>query len=373
VKTVVIFIPWFDPAFKAGGPVQSITNLVNNYSENINYKIFTGVKDVDGAMINVSEKNKWIQYNDYTHVWYSDDNNPFFDFKKEMSTIKPGVIFIIGVFSFPFNILPLLLLKSDNKILSVRGMLHPGALSQKKRKKQFFLSFLKFFQIQKKISFHGTDENERIFIKNIFGKDVNVFVAANFPKKIDHSAKTQKEENKLILITVALISPMKNYHLVIKSLSQLKAQIEYHIIGGIKDQLYWNQCMDLIRQLPDNIKVIYHGEQKPNQIINFLQKAHVFIMPSKSENYGHAIIEALQSGLPVITSNFTPWNNLKENKSGYNVELTVASVTIAIDLFAKMNQQQYNDWRMATAKYVADAINLTEIKQQYSIMFGNHK
>ena len=371
MKTVVIFIPWFDPAYKAGGPVQSIINLVNNFKENISYKIFTGVKDVDGSLIEVKEKNKWVQYNEYTQVWYADNNNPFFDFKKELSIIKPDVIFITGIFSLPFNILPLLFSNSYNLILSVRGMLHPGALSQKKIKKQIFIAFLKVLQIQKKIRFHATDENEREFIKDIFGNKSTILIADNFPKKIKPAETIQKEENKLILITVALISPMKNYDLIIRALHQSKAKIEYHIIGGIKDHLYWNQCLELIHQLPENIKVVYHGEQQPQHINNFLQKAHVFIMPSKSENYGHAIIEALQSGLPVITSTHTPWNHLFENKAGINVELSVTSIVEAIEMFSKMNVQVYNDWSRATTAYVADAINLSKIQHQYSIMFEN--
>jgi len=373
VKTIVIFIPWFDPSYKAGGPVQSIINLINNNNENISYRIFTGVKDVDGSEISVSEKNKWLPYNDYTQVWYASSNYAFWDFRKQISIIKPDNIFITGIFSLTFNILPLLFLKSKNKILSVRGMLHPGALTQKKIKKKIFLFFLKILQIQNKISFHATDKKESLFIKDIFGEKVNIFVADNLPKKINHSGSIQKAENQLVLITVALISPMKNVDLVIKSLFQSKAQIEYHIIGSVKDKAYWNLCLELIKLLPENIKVIFHGEQHPNKIYAYLQKAHVFIMPSKSENYGHAIIEGLQSGLPVITSNFTPWNQLKENKSGYNVDLNIASLFKAISMFSEMNQHDYDDWRRATSLYVAKAINLSEIKHQYSIMFGNQK
>ncbi len=371
MKTVVIFIPWFDPAFKAGGPVQSITNLVNNYQDNIKYKIFTGVHDVDGTLIDVTETNKWVKYNDYTEVWYSNKKNPFPEFKKEIKIIKPDVVFITGIFSLDFNILPLLFLKSYHLILSVRGMLHPGALSQKKIKKLIFLNFLKLFKIQNKIRFHATDENEGKYIKDIFGNKSTIFIADNFPKKINRTVTIHKEENKLILITVALISPMKNYDLIIRALQQSNAQIEYHIIGGIKDEAYWNQCLDLAHQLPKNIKVIYHGEQQPQHIISFLQKAHVFIMPSKSENYGHAIIEALQSGLPVITSKHTPWNHLFEHKAGINLDLTVPSVVDSIEVFSTMNQQVYEDWTRATTAYVADAINLTQIQHQYSIIFGN--
>lgn len=40
-----ITIPWFLPAFRAGGPVQSIANLVEECHEEVEYFIFCG--DVD--------------------------------------------------------------------------------------------------------------------------------------------------------------------------------------------------------------------------------------------------------------------------------------------------------------------------------------
>jgi len=49
----------------------------------------------------------------------------------------------------------------------------------------------------------------------------------------------------------------------------------------------------------------------------------------------------------------------------------VPSVAESIETFSIMNQQVYEDWRFATTAYVADAINVSEIQQQYSIMFGN--
>jgi len=370
LRTIFIFIPWFDPSFKAGGPVQSLINLVRNYNENIAYYIFTGDKDIDGTKIKVTEKNKWVLYNKYTQVWYSNSNNIYLGIKTELIKIKPDIVFINGVYSLKFNILPLLFLNNYKIILSSRGMLHPGALSQKKIKKKIFLSFLKILRVQKKISFHSTDEFEKTCIEKTFGKKANVFVAANFPKKIMYSEVVEKEVDKLIAITVALVSPMKNYDLIIQSLNQSKANIIYHIIGGIKDKSYWSHCQYLISQLPENISVVYHGEQKPDQINSFLKKAHVFIMPSESENYGHALIEAMQSGLPIITSKHTPWNYLYENKSGVNTELSVPSLTTAINMFSQMNQLTLSEWSRAASDYAQKAIDLHRIYSDYALMFG---
>ena len=211
MKKVFISIPWFFPAFKAGGPIQSILNLVYSYEKNIRYYIFTSDHDVDGTAIEVSKKNKWIPFNEHTYVWYNDTTFPFSNFIKEVKLFNPDFIFINGIYSLHYSILPLLFLSTSNKILSVRGMLHPGALSQKPFKKKLFLNLLKLFKIQKRISFHATDQIEKQIIHSIFGNKAEVFVAANYPKKISETIIKEKESNTLNLITVALISQMKNH------------------------------------------------------------------------------------------------------------------------------------------------------------------
>ena len=41
------------------------------------------------------------------------------------------------------------------------------------------------------------------------------------------------------------------------------------------------------------------------------------ILPTKSENFGYVILESLRSGLPVITTNKTPWEIIQTTKSGW--------------------------------------------------------
>ena len=46
---IFITIPWFLPAFRAGGPIQSIANLVKEFNEDVEYFIFCGDTDLNGA------------------------------------------------------------------------------------------------------------------------------------------------------------------------------------------------------------------------------------------------------------------------------------------------------------------------------------
>jgi len=367
---IFITIPWFLPAFRAGGPVQSVANLVNEFHEEVEYLIFCGDVDLNGAELQNITTNQWTQFNGHTRVWYAGPEKISDTLVKLVEKEKPDFLFIIGVFSWHYNIVPILFCKGTKKILSTRGMLHGGALSQKKWKKKIYLQLFKLFEYHYKISFHATDEEEARFIRSYFGNIPEVFVAGNFPNKISFLPVLTKEPGHLKLVTIALISPMKNILLVLESLRKCVGRIDYYIYGPVKDEEYWDKCKETIKSLPQNIKVVYEKEIEPANIKSALAKAHVYILPSKSENFGHAIFEALSAGRPVITSNNTPWKNLKESRAGINVALEDTEIAKAIDFFAELNFDEMEHWSKAAFQYSEEAIDLEKLKSSYRQMFG---
>src|SRR5262249_55598773 len=52
-------------------------------------------------------------------------------------------------------------------------------------------------------------------------------------------------------------------------------------------------------------------------------RAHVFVLPSHSENFSLTLPEALSYGVPVAASRGTPWSSLEEKRCGWWFELGV--------------------------------------------------
>ncbi|RYE48139.1 MAG: glycosyltransferase, partial [Sphingobacteriales bacterium] len=335
MKTVFVTIPWFIPAFKAGGPIVSIANMVNELTDEYEFYIYTSNEDLHGFPIAVAVTNQWTTYNSYTKVWYAAKKDRSQNLVEQVKLLRPDSLFIVGVFDWHFNIVPMLYAECNDKIVSVRGMLHPGALQQKAIKKKIFLQAMKWIGLDKKCSFHATDAAEARYIKNILSADVRVHVAANFPRLFPKQELPVKTQGTLKLISIGIISPMKNYQLVLEALLRVRATVQYDIYGPIKEVVYWERCLETIKSLPANISVAYHPELPAHKVCNKLKGRHVFILPSKSENYGHAIVEALSAGLPVITSRCVPWVGLEECRAGINVEMegkreTVSSLKLGI-------------------------------------------
>lgn len=358
---------YFLPAYKAGGPVQSLANLVANYSHCDIY-IYCRNTDLDGIVLDV-KTDEWVKFNSHTKVFYASANGEttVYDLLTETT---PDVIFINGIFSPAYNLKPLLWSGDAHKVVSARGMLHPGALSQKSLKKKVYLAAYKLLGLHKKCIFHVTTQEEKQYVFDTFGSSVKVHVAPNFPNVIDKLPASPKEPGKLKLVTIALISPMKNIKLVLEALAKCSSSITYDIYGPIKDTAYWQECLQLMATMPSNICVQYHGAVTPDKIQATLADNHCMIQPSKSENFGHAIYEALAAGKPVITSRYTPWNGLEESNAGYNVDINnTQTITDAIEKMASLNNEAYTACSNAAAQYAAKSIDVASVKKDYDAMF----
>jgi glycosyltransferase involved in cell wall biosynthesis len=373
LKTIFITIDWFLPAYKAGGPVQSIANLVEQYQQpDTRFRIFCGNTDLDGSELEGVAFDCWINYNDCTQVWYaSKKSRNVKTIRREIKDSGATILFIIGIYSWYFNIVPLVFGNTKTKILSARGMLHPGALSQKGFKKRIYLSLLKLSGVHHRCVFHATDNNEAGFIQAVFGRKVKVVVAGNYPRILSWQPAVEKIPGQLKLVSIALISPMKNILLVLQALQHCRLQIGYDIYGPIKDEVYWQQCVALIRKMPDNVKVQYKGAIEPAKTATTLRLYEVVVLPSKSENFGHALFEALSAGKPVITSHFTPFNELLLNKAGKNVSIeNTLDITAAVDTFAAMSATKFAAWNIGAHEYAIKQVDLAVLKKQYDGMFG---
>lgn len=338
------------------------------------FNIFCSNKDLDGSLLDV-EVDKWVDYDEHTKVWYSSNNKIQRELNTAIKKENPGLIFINGIYSWPFNLKPLLFTKHSKKIVSARGMLHPGALSQKARKKKIYLWLWKLAGLHKRASFHATDEEEKRYIQQAFENKVKVMIAANFPRVLMQQPVIEKKINSLKLVSVALISPMKNILLVLEALAvgsgQEAVDIEYNIYGPVKDAGYWSACLAIIKKMPPHTRVNYHGNIPPGEVEHVLSQNHVFILPSKSENFGHAIYEALSAGRPVITSGATPWNDLIPAKAGINVTTeNITELASAIQFFAAMKKDELVVWSNSAVNYAKAAIDLNKIRQQYLEMFS---
>jgi glycosyltransferase involved in cell wall biosynthesis len=130
-------------------------------------------------------------------------------------------------------------------------------------------------------------------------------------------------------VMVARITRMKNQLAAIEMLGKLRGQVSLELIGPVDDQAYWQKCAAAAKALPSNATVVYRGPLPPGQVSDALEANEFFVLPTRGENFGHAIFEALACSLPVLLSDTTSWPLLQDHGAGWTIPLANESAWIA--------------------------------------------
>lgn len=348
-SVILIVNEYFFPAYRAGGPIQSLTNLIIALEHEIDFSVFASAYDLSMTEpMSAIKINSWNEVNlvgaqKELNVFYATRNFPKGEIKNIINAVNPTFVYLNGIFSFQFFIWILMLRKSFNfgVIICPRGMLQKGALAGKSFKKSIYLKILKLSGLLNKANWHATNLEEKEDIKKYFPKNKGIFIAKNIPKiPYQNISIPKKIQGELRLVYLSLITEKKNLLFTLELLIDLDRNISLDIYGPVKDNAYWKSCIQLINQMPDRVK--YRGDLFPDMVQETLSKYHAFILLTKGENFGHAIYESLSVGRPIITSFYTPWMGLKEGKSGINVDIGNSEESkCGIVMFMQMDQVEY--------------------------------
>lgn len=385
---MIILTDWFYPAYKAGGPITSLINLVKGIGDKFNVKVLTSAYDLgESKVLDNIVPDVWQKFNNNTRIKYLTNVN---EVKKELAKEEFDVIYLNSMFSPAFTLKPLLWAKKNNLldkiILAPRGMLQAGALKQKALKKKIFLSFFRLTGIANNIHFHATAEQEKEDILKVFPNAKKINVIPNVVSKpvqdkrikvlrqpfdrLRVTAQDDKEKSKLKLVYLSVISSKKNLKYLLEIFSKIDFEIEFDVYGSIKDKDYWDSFTEQIQNLK-NVKFAYKGDV-PNYLVNeALSKYDFFILPTLGENFGHAIYEALSAGTPVIISDKTPWRNLEQQKAGWDIPLNKPEKFIEVlNKCAAMDNDEYQEWSNGAYNFAVKYYQENDVTEEYLRMFN---
>lgn len=376
-QKVLIFIDWFSPGYKAGGPTTSNVNIVEHLKNTFDFYVITSDTDYNETIPypNITP-NAWVNMGEGLNVYYfSKEKISFSSLKRIAEDAKCKVWYINGIYSKYFSIFPLLLakqLKPIKTIVSARGMLSPHALSIKTFPKKIYLRLANLLGLFHHVIFHATNRDEATYIKQVIGKNTRTIPIENLPRSASlEFFATPKENNKIRLVSFARISPEKNTLYAIQCLKSCKTQVVYHIYGQINNIDYWKECMRNITQLPKNVTVEYKYTVSPTEMPQIYRNYHFMYLPTTGENFGHAILESLMNSTPVIISDKTPWQNLKGKNIGWDLSLDdTKNFSNVIDACSSLTYSEYKDMAYKAYKYAQVKCNNPQVKQEYVSLFS---
>lgn len=366
-KKILIIVDGYTPANKYGGPPISIKNFCELLCEEYDFYIITNDHELgeDGKLFGIYQG--WNERKEAS-VLYVEDEKRITAIKNALAEIKPDLFYINSLFDYKSLFSTLRYSKKDVPILiAPRGQLLEGAMSIGRNKKTIYWEIIRMILKHRgKVYFQATSfEESRVLSKFINEKEI--VLMENIPS-FDMINREKKKftsiDKKLNIIFVSRIVPKKNLLYAIQLMKEIHFPVRFNIYGTLEDEVYWEKCKKEIETLPSNIDIKYKGELPHSEVKSTFSENDVFLFPTKSENFGHVISEALFAECIVLISDTTPWNDLKEFSAGFVCPLSKPELFIeTLNQIYKFDSEEYLEYQKRIRKYLKTKYDSIKVKK----------
>lgn len=206
-------------------------------------------------------------------------------------------------------------------IVSPHGMLEPWIMAHNPLKKKMALFLYQKRAIQGAVCLHATAQMEAKNIKALgFTKPICII-----PNGIDLTdvKEIKKEYGTKKMVFLSRIHPKKGIEILLEAWRNSSTNGWVLEIAGNGDE---NYIFNLNQSAQDLQNVHFVGAKYGEAKWNFLRSADVMVLPTHSENFGIVVAEALAVGVPVITTQGTPWEDLEIHQCGWWINLSVSNL-----------------------------------------------
>ncbi len=353
-------IKFFFPS-KIGGPSNTMywhTLMLND--ANIETTVITTDKWITDESYPV--RNKWIHESLSSRYYIGGKLKMIKYILKSIQMIRKHDIIHFSSICYPANfiIVTISILLRKCVVISPRGELFDNAIKQHHGflKRIFFL----FYRLLKeKLYFHATSQEEVNTIKKILKSD-KFILKENFIK-VEYNEDLSCKTNDIVFL--GRINEIKNIDKLIFALSEsdgfMSSNGRLLIIGMAahpSEKEYENYLKKIIEEKKLNSRIVFCGVKEGSEKFQLLNKAKVLVLPSKSENFGNVIPEAMSQSTPVIASTGTPWEILKANHIGWWVDSSPDSLSNAINEVYELSDFDYKQLCRNSISFVREHLDI---------------
>jgi len=340
-RRVLLAADWYPPAFRAGGPVRSVAHLAAFLAREHDVFVVTGSHDLGSPDPLPGTGCGWQDVDGIRVLRLGPSDRTAARWRALLTEVRPHVLHLNSLFSRDFTLAPLRASRGWAglaRILAPRGMLSPGALAHRPLKKRLFLAWAQRAPRFSGVRWHATSELEAEDIRRHFGR-ARIDVAPNLagpppPPLPPRPAPPWR------VVSLGRVHPVKNLAFACDVLAGLGRPVRWDIVGPWEDRAEVARLETAAARAGEAaarvageaatrntgepaFEVQFHGALAPEAAAAVLREAHFLMMPSVSENFGHAVVEAWAAGCPAFVSEGTPWRGLHEAGEGEVLPLEV--------------------------------------------------
>lgn len=356
---ILCFVEYYIPGYRAGGPVRSIAQLVEQLGHEFEILIVTRDRDVsDKNPYPQIKVDSWNKVGKAQVFYASSKTSDLQGFVRLLRETPHDVLYLNSFFAFSFTGLPLVarwlgLAPRKPCLIAPRGEFSSGAIALKGAKKRLYKGLVKVLGLYRNLHWQASSDFEKVDINREFGSVAKVLHVASdltpiMPLRLN--ARESRAPGPLRLVFLSRISPMKNLDFLLETLARVSSRIELAIYGPQEDVQYWSMCCALINEMPSNITIVVNGQVQQEMVQDIFTKYDVFVFPSRGENFGHVVFESLMAGTPVIVSDQTPWQ--PDTKGGVQVlELNQTKWVEALEDWSTFDEDALSQRQQAAFSY----------------------
>ena len=231
-------------------------------------------------------------------------------------------------------------------IISAHGMLDLWALRQKRVKKALYAALIEARNLQRAsclraLTLDEVQDYRRVGLNGPVavvptGVEVTPGISGDlFWETYPHLA------GRRIILFLGRIHQKKGLDLLLEAWSRIpKSSDDVHIVIAGPDDGSLAQLKEMVEKLGLQQSVTFagmlHGEAKWSA----LRAASVFVLPSHSEGFSVAVLEALAMGLPVIITDKCHFPELEQAKCGWTIAPEIGQVEQALRDFLQLPPEE---------------------------------
>jgi len=377
---VLSFVAVYLPGYKSGGPIRSLSGLVEALGDALAFKIVTADRDAgDSVPFPGIARDRWTVLGKGMVRYTTRAGRSLVSMSRLLRREPHDVLYLNSFFSYSFAIKPLVLRRLGivprrPTVLAPRGQFASSALALRSAKKRIFLRVAKELRLYDDVIWQATSLHEVADIHRVIGEGADIRLAevpgVSAEGDVASGALLRHDGERLRVVFLGRIAPMKNLHFGLSCLRRVSSNVDVDIYGPIADRSYWAKCMAEIPSLPPNVNVAYRGPVNYADVRATLSGYDLFLLPTLGENHGHAILDALGAGCPVLISDRTPWNLVQEAECGWVRTLESADEFGAIiEACARATREQRESWSANARRTARRIIEDAGIRQRNVNLF----
>jgi len=270
--------------------------------------------------------------------------------------------------------------KSTNKpyVVTPHGFLDPKRLSHKSFKKRPYMKLIERNILNQASTLFALTITEKEHIRNLgISSPISVIPNGVFPEMFNTLPlqagvlnKLSQVKGKYIILYMGRIHPLKGIDLLVEAFGEITSvRDDVCLVIAGEDEVGYRSHVELkLSNLGVLDQTIFTGLLNETDKIAILGTADIFVLPSYSEGFSMALLEAMASSLPVIITDKCYFPEVRTSDAGFIIKTESNQLRDALMNFLenpeKIKQMGKRGRELVSQKYTWDKV-VDQIKLIY--------